>query len=77
MFAMERDGEVQLNPGNEVTIGDEDKIFYICLTEEENAKIISTDEDERQQHEQPQQEKKKHQNGHVTNVTNPLVNNIG
>ena len=41
MIAMERDGEIKINPGNEVSIEDTDKIFYICLTEEENAKIVS------------------------------------
>ena len=41
MIAMERDGEIKINPGNEVSIEDNDKIFYICLTEEENAKIVS------------------------------------
>jgi len=41
LFALKRNGEIKLNPGNEVKIEKTDSLFYICLTEEENAKIVA------------------------------------
>ena len=43
MFAIERDGKIIINPGNEMSIEEYDVLFYICLTGEENAQIIQND----------------------------------
>ncbi|CAK8690807.1 unnamed protein product [Clavelina lepadiformis] len=40
MFAAERDDEIRLNPGNDFIIDPEDRLFYICLTQEEDALIV-------------------------------------
>nr|CAB3258119.1 potassium channel subfamily T member 2 [Phallusia mammillata] len=40
LFAVERSGEIRINPGNEFIIDPEDILFYICLTGEEDAIIV-------------------------------------
>ena len=37
LFAVERDGRMQLNPGKNFKIDGEDILFYICLTHEDDA----------------------------------------
>ena len=40
LFAVERGGEIRINPGNEFSIDPDDTLFYICLTQEEDAMIV-------------------------------------
>ena len=37
LFAVERDGRMQLNPGKNFKIDGDDILFYICLTHEDDA----------------------------------------
>jgi len=40
LFAIERGGVIRINPGNEFSIDPDDTLFYICLTQEEDAQIV-------------------------------------
>ena len=40
LFAVEKGGEIRINPGNDVKIEPDDTLFYICLTQEEDAAIV-------------------------------------